>query len=374
MEYYNVYNLLEEVPDADFYIIIGQRSNGKSTSVASMFMDKNQEDGSMFAYFTRLANISIIKDMEEGNGYFTGYLEKYALEKYHKTFKVKDNAIYLGENPLCKQFSISLSGKYKSKQYDDNYKFILFEEFVSEDGVYIRNEWQRFNSVISTITRNRGCKVFLIGNTVSRFNPYFENFGIDVMQLGLKAGEHKVIKTPEGATVCIDFAGNVYQSESEIASVLKVQNNEIATTTEWMQSDMVLTDDIITLLCNQYKCIPVCIIALQTESDAEFYNMYCLQNDKNRIVCNILTKKLLCSQEEIDSLDLMDFVYYIDVKPVECAKYNVKSYVDLQRLSRNPDYADAFNQVTFFEDDKIRHQYHMKLNFNEPSERIGDKY
>ena len=373
MKYYNVYDLLEEVPDADFYIIIGQRANGKSTSVGMFMIDENQNDDCMFAYFSRLANISIIKDMEEGNGYFTGYLEKYALDNYHKKFSVKDNAIYLGEKPICKQFSLSLSGKYKSKQYDENYKYIVFEEFVSEDGVYIRNEWNRFNSVISTITRNRGAKVFLIGNTVSRFNPYFENFGIDVMSLDIKAGEHRVIQTPEGAKVCIDFCDNVYQQEEEISSVLKVKDNKIAFTTDWMQSDMVIEPYVIDLLANQYRTIPVCIIALQTKSDAEFYNMFCLY-EGDRIVCNILTQKSLNKQNQIDELDLNDFVFYIDVKPIECIKENVKSYIDFQKFSNQPALKNVFNQTTFFENDKIRHQFHQKLKFIEPSERIGDKY
>lgn len=373
MKYYNIYDLLEEVPDADFYIIIGQRSNGKSTSVASFLIDENQSNGCMFAYFTRLANISIAKDMEEGNGYFTGYLEQYAMETYHKKFSVKDNAIYLGDKPICKQFALSLSGKYKSKQYDENYRYIVFEEFVSEDGFYIRNEWIRFNSVISTITRNRGAKVFLIGNTVSRFNPYFENFGIDVMELDIRAGEHRVIQTPDGAKVCIDFCDNVYQKESEIASVLKVKDNKIALSTDWMQSEMVLDGSVIDSLASQYKVLPVCIIALQTSTDAEFYVMYCLYEGE-RIVCNILTLKTLCKQEQIDELDYNDAVYYIDVKPVECIKEGVKSYIDFQKFANRPELKNVFNQTTFFENDKIRHQFHQKLKFNEPAERIGEQY
>lgn len=374
MKFYNVYDLLSKVPDADFYIIIGQRSNGKSTSVASFLIDENQKDDCMFAYFSRLANISISKDMEEGNGYFTGYLEKYALEKYHKKFTVKDNAIYLGEKPICKQFALSLSGKYKSKQYDENYKYIVFEEFVSEDGIYIRNEWNRFNSVISTITRNRGCKVFLIGNTVSRFNPYFENFGIDVMELDVKPGEHRVIQTPEGAKVCIDFCDNVYQKPDEISSVLKVKDNLIATTTDWMQSDMVLDSDIVEQLLQQYRIEPVCIIGLQESNNCKFYYMYCLSDVKNsRIVCNLLSdvKK---EAEKIDMLDLMDYVFYIDVKPVECIRECVKSYVDFQKFAKQPEINQLFNQTTFFCDDKIRHQFRQKLKFIEPSERIGDQY
>lgn len=374
MKYFNIYTeVLEEVPDADFYIILGQRANGKSTSVGSFFIDENDKDGSMFAYFSRMANISIIKDMEEGNGYFTGYLEKYALDNYHKKFTVKDNAIYLGDKPICKQFSLSLSGKYKSKQYDDNYKFILFEEFVSEDGMYIRNEWQRFNSVISTITRNRGAKVFLIGNTVSRFNPYFENFGIDIMSMDIKAGENRVIQTPEGAKVCLHFCDNIYQNESEISNVLKVKNNDIAIKADWIQSDMVVDNSVIDYLLKIYSWIPTCIIALQTPEDVDFYIMYSLYQE-SRLICNIISKKQFCDKALIDELDYNDLVYYIDVKPIECIKAGVKSYLDFQKLAKLPETAEIFAQTTFFEDDKIRHQFQQKLNFTEPSERIGDKY
>lgn len=374
MNYYDFYSLYNEYPDADFYIITGQRANGKSTAVSKFLMDKNNDDGSMFAYFTRLANISIARDMAEGNGYFTGYLEKYALEKYHKKITVKDNMIYLGDNPFCKQFALSLSGKYKSKQYDENYRFCVYEEFVSEDGVYIRNEWNRFNSVISTISRNRGCQVILIGNTISRFNPYFEHFGIDVMNLGIKAGERRKIVTPEGATVVIELCDNVYQNTSEIASVLKVSDNAIATTTDWMQSDMVLEENVINELFNIYRSEPLCIIGLQEGENCKFYYMYVL-NDRNtsRMVCNLLTD-IRIDDERIDTLDLMDVVFYIDVKPIECIKHGVKSYVEFQKYAKQPEIAVLFNNITFFSDDKIRHQFRQKLKFNEPSERIGDTY
>ena len=374
MKYYNFKKTYEEVPDADFYIIIGQRSNGKSTSVSSFLMEQNDESGTMFAYFTRLANISIARDMEEGNGYFTGYLEKVGLERYHKRFSVRDNVIYFGENPLCKQFALSLSGKYKSKQYDENYRFAVYEEFVSEDGIYIRNEWNRFNSVISTISRNRGLQVILIGNTISRFNPYFEHFGIDVMQLGIKAGERRTINTPEGAKVVIEMCDNVYQNTSEIASVLKVSDNAIATTTDWMQSDMVLESDIISDLLNQYNAEPLCIIALQEGDDCRFYNMYVLTDKTtSRMVCNILTD-IITDDERIEMLDLMDLVFYIDVKTIECIKAGVKSYVDFQNYAKQNGISILFNNITFFSDDKIRYQFRQKLKFNEPSERIGDTY
>lgn len=374
MKYYEVRNLLANVPDATFYIIIGQRANGKSTSVGKFLIDECIQNNTSFAYFTRLQNISIIKDTEEGNGYFSGFLEQYALHTYNRKIHVKDNSIYIGENMLCKQFAISLSGKYKSKQYAENYKYILFEEFVSEDGIYIRNEWQRFNSIISTIVRNRDAKVFLIGNTVSRFNPYFENFGIDVTNLNIKAGEYRIINTNTGAKVVIEYCDNVYENDKEIANILKVNNNAIATSTEWLQSNMVLNTDIIEKLQKQYKIAPICIIVLQDDNKAHFYYMYSLSNN-SRHVCNLITDSLLVDINVIDELDYNDIVYYIDVEPVECIANGVKSFVDLQKFTKSsPELIKTFNQVTYYSDDKIRHYYTKVLQFKDPSAKVGVQY
>lgn len=377
MKYYDVKALLKEVPDADFYIIVGQRSNGKSTSVGAYFIDECVNNNTMFAYFSRKKNVSIIKDMDEGNGYFSGYLENYALDTYNRKIHTKDNAIYLGEKPLCKQFSITTSGAYKSKQYDDNYKYILFEEFVAEDGIYLRNEWKRFNSIISTIVRNRDAQCFLIGNTVSRFNPYFENFGIDIMAMDLKEGEHYVFKTPEGAKVCIDIASNVYENDDEVSGILKVKNNNIATGFNWQQSDMILSEDDIEKLINMYNIIPVCLFPLQDiiNNDVFWYIMYTLTDSKSRPVCNLITRQVIVNQSLIDKLDTNDICYYIDVDPLECIKNGVKSFVDAQRFFRStPELMNIFSQITFYDDDRIAHNYQRKLRFTDVSKRIGEKY
>ena len=59
---------------------------------------------------------------------------------------------------------------------------IIFDEFLSEDGDYLKNEVDAVRNIYSTIARGGGkhiredVQMFFISNTVSTINPYFEAF------------------------------------------------------------------------------------------------------------------------------------------------------------------------------------------------------
>lgn len=58
-------------------------------------------------------------------------------------------------------------------------KWIFFDEFLNEDMDYLPNEVDKFLSVCDSIIRNReDVKVFLVSNTISMINPYFDYFNI----------------------------------------------------------------------------------------------------------------------------------------------------------------------------------------------------
>ena len=117
------------------------------------------------------------------------------------------------------------------------------------------------------------------------------------------------------------------------------------------------------------------LLAMQDDMYNQAANLFANDLYDELISCGILdSPDILCNQTDIDELDLNDLVYYIDVKPIECIKAGVKSYVELQKLIKEPEFSQIFNQITFYSDDKIRHQFRMKTNFTEPSERIGDTY
>lgn len=369
MKYYDLKPLLKKCPDADYYIIIGQRSNGKSTAVGKYMIDECMNDGSKFAYFSRLKNSYLIKDFEEGHGYFSGYLEKYTKFKYNKELKTHNNNICIGNLPLCTQFYISTSAMYKSKQYI-NYKYIVFEEFVSENGIYLRNEWVRFNSLISTITRNNGAKVFLIGNTISRFNPYFENLEIDVLNLNLKPNDIKEITTSTGAKVAIEFSGNVYENENEIANVLKVNNNSIALQPEWIENQNIITKSDIYNLLKLNKSEAICSFIINNQNTIDRYVMYCIYNDD--YLCNIIFKN---NSHKEKNQALKDNIFYLNYKTYDCIMNNVKSFVDCRLMFKSSIILQKiFNLPTFFSDDRIAFNYNKFLLHKQPFEKVGDEY
>ena len=64
---------------------------------------------------------------------------------------------------------------------------IVFDEFLSRNG-YLPNEFILFTNTLSTIIRDRdNVKIIMLGNTVNRFCPYFQEMGlrhIDQMRPG----------------------------------------------------------------------------------------------------------------------------------------------------------------------------------------------
>ena len=54
---------------------------------------------------------------------------------------------------------------------------VIFEEFIATS-MYLQDECQRFESIISTVARRRRIKVYMIGNTLSRNCIYFNYFSL----------------------------------------------------------------------------------------------------------------------------------------------------------------------------------------------------
>jgi hypothetical protein len=84
-------------------------------------------------------------------------------------------------------FSLSLSNVDALKKYSPIFTEIdmcIMDEFQKEDGVYLKNEVQRLESLLISIARGGGSqsrpiKMFLLGNNISMLNPYFVKFDIN---------------------------------------------------------------------------------------------------------------------------------------------------------------------------------------------------
>lgn len=190
VKYYSLDNILNQ--NADYNIIYGERSNGKTTAVLRYALEKHIESD----YVEQLA---IVRRWEEdfkgknGQQMFEGIV---ALGWVKELTGGEYNAIYYfsqrwylayyndngekekqGVEPFALGFSIGSEEHYKSTSYP-NITTILFDEFITRK-FYLTNEFVSFQNLLSTIIRLRtNVKIFMCGNTINKYCPYFAEMGL----------------------------------------------------------------------------------------------------------------------------------------------------------------------------------------------------
>lgn len=180
--------------DLRYLLLIGQRNNGKSFSVKKLCLEDFIKHGKKFIYLRRYDN-----DIRDKNttSYFNDKalnIKKLSHGKYDKveSYRGKFYVIDKNNNKIECGSCLSLNNyeHYKSLVFTDYY-YIIFEEFIT-DRLYLYNECDKLDSIISTVFRNTSEKacVFMIGNTLSRINPYINNWDLD----GLKKQKQGSLK------------------------------------------------------------------------------------------------------------------------------------------------------------------------------------
>lgn len=185
IKWYSLDNILKH--DSQYYIIMGERSNGKTYATCKYLLDQYFKNGKkQFAYVKRYEEDIKAKYMSE---VFT-HLEEYLLNEYNHRIKFYRGQWLVyedgkeGKIAECEvigyAFSIVLVNRTKGTSYPkvDN---ILFEEFMSIDCSYLNDELNLFLNLVSTIVRERTTpKVFMLANTISKYSPYTAALGLKV--------------------------------------------------------------------------------------------------------------------------------------------------------------------------------------------------
>lgn len=195
--YYSFERLIKKYPDVYYYIIYGERSNGKSYSTLKYLVEEfyNSNYTKSFGYLRRwkeditstLMN-QVFKSLKR-NDNKENIIEKITKGEFNEVL-VKDRCFWLchrndegdidniiDNQPMGYIFSLATSERIKSTGYPDIY-YIVLEEFIAE-GLPMINEFSKFRSVLSTIIRNDDkVKIILLGNTINKHNIYFNEFGL----------------------------------------------------------------------------------------------------------------------------------------------------------------------------------------------------
>lgn len=189
LKYYSPKNIQRE--HAQYNIIIGERSNGKTYSILNEVILKNYvESGKQGAYLRRWQ-----EDLrgKRGKSIFDAIVANGVVEKitngkftnvtygaggwYLSYWDDENRRNVLDDKPMCYAFSLSSMEHDKSTSYP-NITTILFDEFLTR-GAYLPDEFILFMNTISTIVRQRqDVTIYMLGNTVNKYSPYFAEMGL----------------------------------------------------------------------------------------------------------------------------------------------------------------------------------------------------
>lgn len=176
---------------ATYNVIFGERSNGKTYSVLLEGLKEYCLHGGQLAIvrrwkeditgrrasdiFTALNSNNEVEKLTNGKYHgITYFASKFYLCNYDENGK----PVYsLDADCFAYTFALSETEHNKSISYP-NITTILFDEFITKH-IYLNDEFVLFMNTISTIVRQRtNVKIYMCGNTVNKFCPYFQEMGL----------------------------------------------------------------------------------------------------------------------------------------------------------------------------------------------------
>jgi hypothetical protein len=189
MNYYSATKINKK--NATYNVIFGERSNGKTYALLLQSLKDYVKDGSQVAYVRRWKEditgrraqqlYSGINENQEvkklTHGRFTG-VHYWAGKFYLCTYDDNGKVIYNDADILGYTFALS-DGEHDKSTSFPTIRTIIFDEFLTNK-LYLGDEFVLFMNTVSTIVRRReDVKIYMLGNTVNKFSPYFGEMGLD---------------------------------------------------------------------------------------------------------------------------------------------------------------------------------------------------
>lgn len=204
---------------AQYRVVFSERSDGKTYAVLKRGLEQFFRNGGQLAYIRRwdedlvkgraatlydnLVNNGEIEKMSGGEWTNVVYKSRmWFLCRFDCDQRV------VNETPIAYAFSLSAMSHDKSTAYP-KVATILFDEFIDRDG-YLTDEFVIFSNVLSTIIRDRdNVVIYMCGNTVNKFCPYFKEMGLKNVKKQ-EQGTIDIYKYGESSlTVAVEYSAGV---------------------------------------------------------------------------------------------------------------------------------------------------------------------
>lgn len=223
--------------NATYNVIFGERSNGKTYALLQKGIQEYVKDGSQMAYVRRWkeditgkrASRLFAGLIENGEitritkGEFEG-VHYYAGAWYLCNYDEKGKAVFGDTDIICFAFALSDTEHNKSTSYP-NVKLIIFDEFLTNN-LYLNDEFIHFMNTVSTIVRRReDVKIYMLGNTVNKYCPYFKEMGLEHIPK-MEQGSIDIYQYGESSlTVAVEYCASTNDKSNKEANKYFAFNN-----------------------------------------------------------------------------------------------------------------------------------------------------
>lgn len=216
MDFFDVRDLLKEVPDAQYYMVIGERSNGKTYSSLSYALDRYTDYDEQFVYVRRLSEsirANYMRILFEGNrkqGDLERHMNKLGYDgldfysgAFWPTFHDEKNKKIRIDRPAGYTLAINTWETAKGGSIPDC-TTIIFDEFLTRK-YYLPNEPILFENLVSSVVRERdNVKIIMLANTVSWAAPYFQEWGLNHVK-NMKQGTYDIYESGSGRKIVVCY-------------------------------------------------------------------------------------------------------------------------------------------------------------------------
>ena len=240
---------------ASIFIIIGSRCGGKTYGTLKKCIMDYKETGKRFVYVRRLKESLTIKNMGDlllpfiQNDFCKPLIkelwgDEYSVRYYRGKFEIineEDSDV----QPELIGYSASLNtvGTDKGKNYDNVYNIILDEFLPLKSERVLKEEYDAWEQLQSTVYRSHGneSKLYLVGNTVTKYSAYLYNYNISNKMINDTSGEVQIINLSNGPdadpTKVAFLHAKANEKLAKNTSKL-IRNSKMAVSGEWELDDI----------------------------------------------------------------------------------------------------------------------------------------
>lgn len=224
--------------NADFNIIFGERSNGKSyackhekgvikylkTGKRFILMRRWKEEISTEKIEQYFNDVDVVKLTDGKYNCIVMYKKQLFLANYD----IDSGKTTKGEK-IGYVVALSTEQNYAGASYLD-VEDIIFEEFMVRDRPYLHDEPSKLMNFYCTVDRKRcTTRLWLVGNSISKVCPYFEEWGLKYIFRSMKQGDIKVIEEKssddDSVKIAIEFCESTGASSHTIGKHSKMLND-----------------------------------------------------------------------------------------------------------------------------------------------------